>query len=376
MKVRRTLRRLDDLAEVFIFDVALATPARRLCCFLLAAGLTFAAYMTSGLIFPGKITPHAPQDSTPYLPNHLASDRFASALEATVDVVAALKVEPMEAEPIALELKPHQALLDAAVALAQNEILVPFNGSPDMQKVHQLCTLLAVRGSLLVEQEQPDAAVADWLAIGRIGRALGQRPGLDAVAAAATLERWSFRFLQHFAESGQMSLVQAATVREALERRRGEVTAFGTLVEREAGRIVEEVRRVAREGALADHPNWEALRLWLPARRGARAAALEQLADRLESYLQGLVRELRAGRSVAPPRGLHAVRFLFWTVPVPEALTWTQLVAGGMDTASGFTRALELLMTTETPNMMAAQIRWMSKEREAARLQEVCEAIR
>jgi hypothetical protein len=33
-------------------------------------------------------------------------------------------------------------------------------------------------------------------------------------------------------------------------------------------------------------------------------------------------------------------------------------------------------MTTETPNMMAARIRWMSKEREAARLQEICEAIR
>lgn len=327
MKLLRVLRVLDDLAEVVLFDVMLATPKRRRLCALAAGSIGLAAYMSSGFwMAPATLPPSferaAPiQSAMPGLP--------AEQVEIAADMVRVGKIDPSRQAVLEKALEYHRFELDRFVSLAGGtELQMGYTCySLGIARVSTVATMLLARG-IIYAHDEPSAAVRDWLTVLRMADVL-QVPAVPERVAehavASVLTNTAVGLLDKVVRTAELMPAELSTINRMLTQRPKLHESYSVQFAFEASRLRSMLEHWAATNELP--LMYRGLRFYLPVnaanRRAVAARAIEQIESRLhELYVRTAVGDAPPAR--APVSIAHVAG---WAVHLTPGAGWSDRVA-------------------------------------------------
>ncbi|MBI3894101.1 MAG: hypothetical protein HY303_21490 [Candidatus Wallbacteria bacterium] len=375
-RLARTLRLLDDLLEVLVLHVLLATPGRRkvvsAACLLGAMAL----YAASGfLLAPVPQLASVTVDAAPYATGWNDPAGF----DVRGQVLSTGRIAPGDAEALEATLAANEATLDRAVSLTEEGCRTMFCKTPSYRMLRRLTDALVARGIQFVSRGLIDDALRQFSAVVRIGRiaAWGGSKGpvfIEGMIGCA-IERSALRPLTELVFSGRMKPAQARYVLQRLDPR---ATRRPTVEQHLRG------ERYALHCALDDYAadnRWPAdqdewlLRLVLPARDAGRKAAAEELSRRVDGAIARLVHAVERHVPVPGPRevceeisGCHSS--VHEDEPGP-----LELLAGVVLPGAGLDLATCSLLERGLPNLRVILERLALRDAEVRDLTTLCEFV-
>lgn len=285
-KLRTVLGILDDLLEMLIFDILLATRRRR----WVAAGLTgftgLMLYLVSGILFtPTTTIPLDPVSSAPYI-----DDATWKSPADVVSQTCSQRTVPAGGLPaLEAELEKHQDLLTRVRAKLEAQNPPHFSQVPNFRNVRELGNLLVARGVWRSERGESCAAMRDWLTAARLALVVADdrhRPITLIEGMISTgIERQAMRAIQAHVDAGRTIPCNATKFTDYLEvRARYNRTLAGYLrgerafAERMLGRA-RELGCLNFDDGLPRFGN-----LFMPVRHADRVLFIDGLRDTLARY--------------------------------------------------------------------------------------------
>lgn len=386
----RILRFVDDLAEALIIHVLLATPARRKFCagVLTLGGL--AAYLFSGFL----VAP-PPVDAS------VGSQAFAAPIAPFWDDVGTESVTKA-ADTGRVDPGDHPAvqagILANADSLARARIECNrpggfrFDVTPNYRTLRRMGNLLIARGVLAIQEEaagqspetnavgiagyQPicilggDRAIHDFLAARNLGRAVargaGDGPYLIDMMVGLAIERRAVQAMTRFAQSGRMTRSQALWMALDSPPARDSAGRLAAVLGNETRFAQRVVRHFAATNAWPDSPDTALLRLWMPWRQAARAAAARKLEDKLATAYQPAIDLLASRGSMPSPEELPPA--------AASEIGAAEAVMACFSAEKGVELSVRLVDRMAMPNVRSAANRLAQFDRETEALYDRCRA--
>lgn len=303
MKLLRLLKTLDDLAEVLLFDVLLATKRRRRVCGALAAGALLALYLVSGYLVapPPADVPFARIPAE--MPGGLSiaeQDLISRAVgEGRIDRIAAARLRPL--------LMRESRELDRISVHTDPAILAQWCRIVSARRAADVGMLLIARGLLLRQDFQHMAAQNAWLAALRLGAAMTvPQDREDDVAAhvlGGLLQVRATRLLREEQLGGHLARIMGDDVLRDLAVRPSLIATSAGVVRRYQARVHRILDTWVRTNAL---PGGHAsLRAVLPWRESARRSIAPAIAAGIDARYDEQASALMRG-VLPPPRDARA----------------------------------------------------------------------
>lgn len=297
MKLMRTVRRVDDLLEVLIFDVALGTSRGRrfvaaiaavsgLCLYLLA-GMIAAPVMVYDLDGPLSTAPYV--DGATWTPSTWLIDTAA------VDhAIPAGRRADLERDVAARA--PALARLTALLAVDRP---APFHHTPWFHRAREAANLLMASALCEAAAGRRDRAAEHLLMAARLGGALTDMPAgkttvIQGMVGVATEKRALVGLMKHFDAHCASSATQVAVERYFAARPADRTTLRAFLAGERA--VFERHAAFAIQHGTLAHERGRWANAFLPARHADRAAFLTQVRFRVRAAYHAL--ETRAPGAV------------------------------------------------------------------------------
>lgn len=369
MKLLRVLRILDDLAEVVLFDVMLATPRRRRLCALAAGTIGLAAYVSSGFWMAPHTSPRFPERierAAPAMPGLPAEQ-----VEIAAEIVRVGKIEPGRQAALERALEYHRFELDRFVSLAGGtDLQMQYTCSAlGLARVSTVATMLLARG-VIYAHDEPSAAVRDWLTVVRMSDALSQQDRIPEHAVASALLCTAVPLLDKVVRTSELMEAELATIAEMLMHRRTLTQTYTTHF-MEEGR---QIRRMLEHYALTNElpAAYRGLRFYLPVKASNRKAVATRAANLIDGHLAGLALATVQGEHLPPRAPLSIVHLGGWNWHLTEGAGWGDRAATlwSNDRAADVVAALLLCWRSRASEAYATTLQ--KTEREAAELAKLC----
>ena len=379
MKLFRVLRTLDDLAEILIFDLLLATPRRRRIISLAAGTALLAAYASSGFWMappPAPMPPpplvHATVRPMPGLPD--------AETELAAEIVRNGKIAPARQETLAAVLQARHYELDHIVTLAGQRwgALAVETLNQGLARSAGIGTLLLARGAVLAADGEPSAAVRDWLAVIRLSQALTMpgvrdqlRTDLAAHAAGSVLENTAVHYLTKAVEAGSLNQAELAAIAATLRDRRALGQALAVEYRDESECLAAMFAGWAASNQLP--AAYRGLRFYLPVLESNRAVVAQRAAELVRAALRERSDCLLDGRPLPERPACSVTRLAGWNFHLTEGASWTDRFATLWSNDRAATVAATLMLNWR-PRAIDDYARACQRlEGEVATLLELCE---
>lgn len=300
----RLIRLLDDLLEILIFDVALATPRRRRVAAAIAAACGVVFYGISGLLFVPVVTPSAEiVDGAPYLLQE-ASGSFPDLLR----VVAVERLVPAgRGAELERALEGQAARLDRLVSLLASTRPPALEQRPRYRELRSAAWALVARGVWHAEGDRGGAAMLQWFTALRLARVVAQgsvgRPAnvLDGLVASA-IEQEALKALTWYAD-WRMTPAEWGLMQRELRIRRAESKTLRDFMAGERAAAVRFFEKAHADGGFVEQELGIYLsRALLPLRQADRAAFVDEVRDR---YLRVMDADIALTAGNATRAGRH-----------------------------------------------------------------------
>jgi hypothetical protein len=373
MKLGRLVRKLDDVAEVLIFDVLLATRRRRLVAGTLAAVAGLALYVFSGFLLPtAPYMLSVTLDSKPAIDDKTWSTGSGKAMDVAVD----FEIRPGDVAPLTKDLEAQRRTLNGIVELTSRGTFT-FPNEPCFKYVREAANMLVARGVLTGNEGNYSGAI-DFRAAARLGRSVGRGANgrgllIDAMIGVAC-ERVAVRAMTKVARDGRMSDSAAAIILADLSARPRQVDPLEMSLRSERDYLLGIVARWVKDGSLPlEFAYGTPLRLWLPVRAGARRVT----GARMEALIRDAYARMETkARALDGEQGTRDVLLqLCSTCTSGGRLTMIPHALGGVfSNELAAHHATFWLLSNFMPNMHAAFKRWDRREREVDQLAALCRA--
>lgn len=358
--LKRSLRLADDLLEVLVLHVLLATPLRRKV--VAATGLAAALSLYA---FCGFIGAPAPKSDAPVpygAPPFTSAWGNDSEHELARAVAERGFVRPDERARLERYLHAHREALDTTVDLARTAAPVRLARTPWFADLRKLSKALTARGALFASIGESDLAVRDWLAVVRLGYSVSWGSTTDGstvlfLMIGTAIQRDATTALR--AHADRLSPRQASLVLRELDRRHVEKAPIPAVLSNEAYLARVAVWEWAQSNRWNESIPAEPLRLWLPIGADARRDAAETICARITQAFDAATTRVLQGEPAAPP-------------PSKDEFGLIEGVAGIFNSSTGVDLAARYILAMATPDLPAVFNRLQKLEHEIRKLESAC----
>lgn len=327
MKLLRVLRVLDDLAEVVLFDVMLATPKRRRLCALAAGSIGLAAYVSSGFWMAPATLPPASGCAAPVAA--AMPGLPAEQVEIAAEMVRVGKIDPARQAALERALEYHRFELDRFVSLAGGtELQMHYTcASLGLARVSTVATMLLARG-MVYAHDEPSAAVRDWLTVVRVADALQvpmvpERAGEHAVASVLT--NTAVGLLDKVVRTAELMPAELATINRMLTERRKLHETYAVMFSFEGSRLRKMLEHWAATNELP--LMYRGLRFYLPVNAANRRAVAARAIETIEQRMADLYVRTAVGDALPERAPVSIAHVGGWAVHLLEGAGWSDRVA-------------------------------------------------
>lgn len=303
MKMARTVRLIDNVLEVLVFDVALATPRRRRVAALLVAMAGLAAYLVSGLVFtPTLQIEFDPISTAPYVDDAT----WQAPGPVIAETLSDMKITPARDKALAVELGKYSRQLQSVYNLLDAVPPPRFAGVPRYRTVRDIANLLVCRGLWRAARGEGDEAVRDWVASARLGLVMARgssNTGAVLVEGmiSTAIERCALRALKQHIDAGRLEHRQEVRVDQYLKERARCPRTLASYMRGERKYFENIMEQAVRNGSLAiDGSVPRLVNLVMPARHADRVAMIEDVRTAGRRYYDALLPGGDSTRELVP----------------------------------------------------------------------------
>jgi hypothetical protein len=300
VKLLHVLKKLDDLAEVLVYDVLLATPRRRRVAAVLTGTVAMGLYLASGfLVAPAPVEPaHLGVPIVPLAGLEIADEDLIAR------AVNGRRVNQRFVDRMRPLLESNSVELERVSVRQPPELLAQWCRVVGTRRATDVGLLLLARGLVLRHQGAIMAAQSSWLAALRVGAALtvghGRDEDVGSHVLGGVLQTKAVRLLCQETRAGRFYAMMAREAALDLVTRPSLAAGLAGQLARYHERARGIVETWVSTNALPR--NLESLRYYLPIREGARREAARAIRFHLDQLFGEQISAWQHGR---PPPMRH-----------------------------------------------------------------------
>lgn len=393
MKLLRVLRMLDDLAEVFLFDVLLATKIRRRLCTGAVSAVALAAYVSSGFwMAPGSdgrpsLVVAAPGCSArlPW-PNSMANPALPAAhVELASCVLRERRVPPGQLAELRRVFDEHRFELDryAVVAGSNPHLLAEICALEGLSRVSGMIKLFLARGILSASENEGASAVFDWITALRVSATLtrpapfgqGPRESLDFAghAVGGVLENAAVRLLTGQLHAVGLTNAENAEIVRALSERTPLTTGAALMERAELVALEDMLRTWAATNVLPTR--YRGLRFYMPVVAGSRQVVAERTIALLTAHYNQQANLIALDLPLPPRPAVRISHVGGWAVYLSEGAGWSERLATLWSNDRAADLAARLLVSWSPKSIDTYAMDCRNHELEVAALHHACLSV-